>query len=157
MDMFNKSLCSDEVSNTLKKTIVLPILKKPNLDVDDLANYRQVFNLPFISMLLEKVVAKRLSVYLDDNKLLPHHQSEYRRFNGTFTCSVGPDISIGVGKVSACDTFGYERCIRYWDLEILLRHLDATPHSERRNHVDCISRTVQKNPCQRLHFTICTA
>ena len=55
----------------LKKSIVMPILKKPNLDAHDLTNYRPVSNLPFISKLLEKVVAKRLSAYLDDNKLLP--------------------------------------------------------------------------------------
>ena len=81
MNMVNKSFCSGEVLMALKKSIVTPILKKPNLDADDLANYRPVSNLPFISKLLEKIVAKRLSALLDYNKLLPHHQSAYRRFH----------------------------------------------------------------------------
>ena len=55
----------------LKKSIVTPILKKPNLDADDLENYRPISNLPFIGKLLEKVVTKRLSAYLDGDKLLP--------------------------------------------------------------------------------------
>ena len=115
MDMLNKSLCSREVSMALKKSVVTPILKKPKLDADDLANYRLVSSLPFISKLWEKVVAKRLSAYLDDNKLLPRRQSANRRFNstetGTVMCSVGPDVSNEVGKVSTFNTFGYERCI----------------------------------------------
>ena len=66
MDMLNKSLCSGEllmalkksiVKPALKKSIVKPILKKPNLDADDLALYHPVSNLPFISKLLEKIVA----------------------------------------------------------------------------------------------------
>ena len=85
MDILNKSLWSGEVSNALKKSTVTPILKKPKLDTDDLANYHPVSNLPFISKLLEKVVVKRLSAYLDDNNLLPRHQSAYRRFHSKET------------------------------------------------------------------------
>ena len=85
MDMFNKSLCFGEVSMALKKSIVTPILTKPKFDADDLAHYRSVSNLPFICKLLKKIVAKRLSAYLDDNKLLSRHQSAYQRFHYTET------------------------------------------------------------------------
>ena len=62
MDMPKKSLCSGEVSMALKKSIVSRILKKLNLDVNDLANYRPVSNLPLISKLLQKVVCCQATV-----------------------------------------------------------------------------------------------
>ena len=57
--MVSKTLsCIDEVPTVLiLKTIITLILKTPNLDKADLANYRPMLNLPFISKILEKVVA----------------------------------------------------------------------------------------------------
>src|SRR4029434_9101145 len=37
--------------------------KKPNLDPDNLANYRPISNLPFLSKILEKIVAKQLTSF----------------------------------------------------------------------------------------------
>ena len=76
--LINKSLSTGEVPTTLKTALITPLLKKPNLGSEDLANYRPVSNLPFISKLLENVVAKRLTGILDANQLLPSHQSAYR-------------------------------------------------------------------------------
>ena len=60
-----------------------PFLKKPNLDRNLLKNYRQVFNLSFISKLIEKVVAKQLNNYIDSEGLSNVNQSAYRRLHST--------------------------------------------------------------------------
>ena len=62
---------------SLKKAIVTPKQKKPNLDKDGLANVRPMLNLPFISKLLENVITIRLAKYLYGNKQLPKHQLAY--------------------------------------------------------------------------------
>lgn len=40
--------------------VVTPLLKKTNLDTDILCNYRPISNLPFLSKILERVVARQL-------------------------------------------------------------------------------------------------
>ena len=57
--------------------IVYPGLKKPSLDPDDLANYRPISNLSFVSKLLERAVHAQMLIYLNDNELLPSGQSAY--------------------------------------------------------------------------------
>ncbi len=58
------------VPDCLKHASVPPPLKKPNLNVSDLGNFRPICNLPFISNILEKVVLTQLQVHL--NKLECH-------------------------------------------------------------------------------------
>ena len=67
----------------MKMATVVPLLKKDNLDVTELKNYRPVSNLSFISKLLERVVFKQLMEYLERHDMLPERQSAYR---------VGPQI-----------------------------------------------------------------
>ena len=125
MDMFNKSLSSTgEVPVALKT-----IFKKPNLSAKDLANYRPVSNVPFISKLLEKVIAKRLSAYLV-NKLLPCHQSACRRFHSTDTAllRVRSDLTSAVesGMLAFFTLLDMSAAFDTVDHETLLRRLDAT-------------------------------
>ena len=47
-----------------KQAIVFPKLKKDNLDVTQLKNYRPISNLSFLSKLLESAVQKRLQSFL---------------------------------------------------------------------------------------------
>lgn len=61
-----------------KHALVTPILKKPSLDPCVLSHYRPISNLPFLSKVLERVVAKQLTGYLHSNKLYPTFQSAYR-------------------------------------------------------------------------------
>ena len=53
--IINHSLKSSVVPSAFKSAHVLPLLKKPTLDPNDLQNYRPVSNLPYISKLLERV------------------------------------------------------------------------------------------------------
>ena len=74
----NTSLTTSNIHADFKHTIVKPLLKKPTLDKDILQNYRSVSNLPFVSKLVEKVVAKQISTHVDENTLCDPFQSAYR-------------------------------------------------------------------------------
>ena len=52
------SIAQSDIPELLKESVVCPLLKKPSLDVDVLSNYRPVSNLPQLSKVLEKVIAK---------------------------------------------------------------------------------------------------
>ena len=51
--VFNDSLQKGHLSHEQKRAIIYPGLKKPSLNPDDLANYRPISNLSFVSKLLE--------------------------------------------------------------------------------------------------------
>ena len=57
------------VPKDFKQAVVRPLLKRNNLNTDDLKNYRPVSNLSFVSKQLERVVATRLSEHLSENNL----------------------------------------------------------------------------------------
>ena len=48
----------------MKQVLVTPLQKKSDLDPDVLANYRPVSNLSFLSKVLERAVAARLTEYM---------------------------------------------------------------------------------------------
>ena len=81
----NVSLQSGCFPDQLKIAVVQPLLKKHNLDSDDLSNYRPVSNLSFLSKVIEKCVHLQITEYLDKNKLFPELQSGYRRFHSCET------------------------------------------------------------------------
>ena len=72
--LINQSFQSGIVPVPLKKALVTPILKKHGLDVNILANYRPVSNLPFTAKVMEKIAVQRLSEHLTSNGL----QSAYK-------------------------------------------------------------------------------
>ena len=55
------------------------------MNTADMANFRPVSNLSFLSKVTERVVAQRLKEYLTQNNLLPRCQSAYRRHHSTET------------------------------------------------------------------------
>ena len=76
--IINQSLQNGNFPSEWKRALVTPLLKKPSLDPTELRNFRPVSNLPFISKVVERVVAKQLSTYLDKHQLYPTFQSAYR-------------------------------------------------------------------------------
>ena len=62
----------------LKRALVKPLLKKQGLDSEILKNFRPVSNLSFISKIIEKVVAGRLSEHMGKNNLHEIMQSAYK-------------------------------------------------------------------------------
>ena len=81
----NLCLQSGKFPSKCKHAIVVPLLKKPDLDKDVIANYRPVANLSFISKIIERVVVRGLIEHLNKNNLLPQFQSGYRHRHSTET------------------------------------------------------------------------
>ena len=81
----NASLSQGRLPDSQKHAIVLPLLKKSGLDTADMANFRPVSNLSFLSKVIERVVARQVNSYLMENGLLPRCQSAYRRHHSTET------------------------------------------------------------------------
>ncbi|MEJ4602578.1 hypothetical protein SJ921_14770 [Enterococcus faecium] len=46
---------------SFKTAVIKPLLKKTSLDAEDIANYRPISNLTFISKILEKIVLNQLN------------------------------------------------------------------------------------------------
>uniref|UniRef100_A0A8C7YD26 Reverse transcriptase domain-containing protein n=1 Tax=Oryzias sinensis TaxID=183150 RepID=A0A8C7YD26_9TELE len=68
-----------------KMAAVKPILKKPGSDPNLFNNLRPISNLPFISKILEKIVASQLYDHLKHNNLLEPFQSGFRPSHSTET------------------------------------------------------------------------
>ncbi|XP_049434761.1 uncharacterized protein LOC125890251 [Epinephelus fuscoguttatus] len=86
--MINLSLQAGHVPSALKTAVIRPLLKKHTLDPDVLANYRLISNLPFVSKVLEKVVAAQLHNHLKINCLYETFQSGFQHGHSTETALV---------------------------------------------------------------------
>ena len=98
--IINLSLESGTFPLSFKEAHVTPLLKKSNLPVNKLKNYRPVSNLSFISKIIEKNVSNRLQGHINSNKLNNPIQSAYRKFHSTETAllRVHNDISVSLDK-----------------------------------------------------------
>lgn len=72
----------------LKAATVTPLLKKPELDPENMKNYRPVSNLPYISKLIEKAIVTQLDSHMSENSLHEIHQSAYHKYHSTETALV---------------------------------------------------------------------
>jgi hypothetical protein len=73
----NTFLSTGEFPAEWKQALVTPPIKKPSLNQTALSSYRPVSNLPFISKVVTRVVAKQLTAYIEVNNLYPKFQSAY--------------------------------------------------------------------------------
>ena len=79
------SLSEGSFPTHFKSALVSPLLKKPTLNRDGMKNYRPVFNLSFLSKILEKVVVSRLNSHINSSHTSNDYQSAYRKFHSTET------------------------------------------------------------------------
>jgi hypothetical protein len=102
--IINLSLSTGVVPTSYKVARVIPTLKKTTLDQNQLSNYRPVSNLPFISKVLEKVVAARLTSHLIANNLIESNQSAYKPHHSTETAllRMQDDILNSIGNRCPC-------------------------------------------------------
>ena len=84
-ELVNTSLSTGVFPNNLKRALVTPRLKKPGLDISVLGNYRPVSNIPFLSKVIERVVAQQLNIHLTRNGLHDDLQSAYKTGTSTET------------------------------------------------------------------------
>ena len=77
----NLSLSSGVFPKHFKSALIKPLLKKFNLDPNNLKNYRLISNLSFLSKLIERVIAARLSSHSLLHNLMSKLQSAYRKFH----------------------------------------------------------------------------
>ena len=83
--IINLSLSTGHFPDHLKEACVLPLLKKPSLHPESLANYRPISNLRFISKLIERAAMSQLQTHLCENNLHSKMQSAYRPYHSTET------------------------------------------------------------------------
>jgi hypothetical protein len=76
--LVNASMNSGQVPDILKKAVVEPRLKKSTNDPNDPKIYRPISNLPFLSKVLERVVAARVTDHMTRNILHEPLQSAYK-------------------------------------------------------------------------------
>ena len=86
--MVNLSLETGSLPPSLKEAVLSPLLKKPSLDHETLANFRPISNLKMVSKIIEKVVAVRLNRYLEENNLNEPLQSAYKQYHSCETALV---------------------------------------------------------------------
>ena len=79
--IFNLSFLSGIIPDNLKVALVTPIFKSN--DETKFENYRPISVLTCFSKLLEKLMAKRLTMFIDKHKILSKHQYGFRQNRST--------------------------------------------------------------------------
>jgi Reverse transcriptase (RNA-dependent DNA polymerase) len=127
--LINISILQTTLPASHKRAIVRPRLKKPSLDPSDPASYRPVSNLSFISKLIERVIHRQLSTFVETNQLLPSTQSGFRRFHSTETAvvKVYNDIvtALDAGLITVLFLLDFSAAFDCVDPAILLQVLEA--------------------------------
>ena len=86
--IYNDSLASGTFPSHFKDSLVIPLLKKPSLDCNNLKNYRPMSNLSFISKVLERIVYSQFLNPITANKLIDKFQSAYKPEHSTETALI---------------------------------------------------------------------
>ena len=79
----NLCITTGQFPNTLKSAVLKPLLKKPNRDPHILKNYRPVYNLPFLSKVIEKVISKQLTAHMLKHDIFEEFPSAYKANHST--------------------------------------------------------------------------
>ena len=81
----NLSINSTSMPRSMKNAVLSPLLKKAFLHFEFFSNFRPVSNLKFLSKVIEKVAAMRLTDYFCDNDLNESLQSAYKKHHSCET------------------------------------------------------------------------
>ena len=82
-DLLNESLNNQEIPDEWLDSHLAPV-PKPDKDKTSIKGYRIVTMQNTVGKLLEKIVARRLAIQLEDNDLLPATLGSYRRGKDTW-------------------------------------------------------------------------
>lgn len=84
--IINTSIVTGKFPTIWKQAAVIPIFK--NGDKNDVKNYRPISLLPILSKILEKIVAKQLSTFLETNRHFSNTQYGFRQKFSTETALI---------------------------------------------------------------------
>ena len=87
-ELINKSF-SEGTMDSVKSSVIDPLLKKAGLDIDTKKNFRPVNNLMFFSKLIERVVKIRLDTHMDEYALHESTEFGYKVHHNTETMMIG--------------------------------------------------------------------
>ena len=127
--MVNQSLKEGHVPLALKTATVRPKLKKSDLDINELKNYRPISNIPLTAKVLEKIVSRQLNEHIRLNGLHDLYQSAYRQHHSTETAllKVKSDIHEALDQ-------GFMTILLMTDLSAAFDTIDHDIISRRFNH-----------------------
>ena len=96
----NASLTSGVFPDSLKHALIVPLIKKPNLDPNTMSNFRPISNLAYLGKVIERIAVQQLQSYLTEHQLHPPMQSAYRPFHSVETAliKVNNDILAALDK-----------------------------------------------------------
>ena len=128
--LINLSLTEGIFPTSFKSALVKPLLKKYSLPRDDLASYRPISNLNFVSKILERVIHNRLNDHLQSFPSICPFQSAYRKFHSTETAllRIQNDLLLAMNqqKLSALVLLDLSAAFDTIDHNILLARLTST-------------------------------
>ena len=127
-NIINTSLKEGSFPESLKRALVRPLLKKPNLDLLE-TNYRPVSNLSYVSKLVEHVVAVQLINHIEGHNLMEVHLSAYRAYHSMETAllKVKTDVirALEDQEVACLILLDLSAAFNTIDHNILLRRLET--------------------------------
>ena len=128
LKIINMSLQTGIFPDAFKTAVVKPLLKKANLDANELKNYRPISNLPFISKILEKIVSVQINSFLKENNIMEELQSGFRTNHSTETAltKIVSDLRLNsdANKVSILVLLDLSAAFDTIDHDILINRLE---------------------------------
>lgn len=85
----NTSLEQGVVTEYMKEALLRPLLKKLSLDHEVFSNFRQIFNVPFLSKTCERMVHSKVQDHVSINNLEEPFQSAYKTGHSTESALLG--------------------------------------------------------------------
>ncbi|GFU48174.1 putative RNA-directed DNA polymerase from transposon BS [Trichonephila clavipes] len=82
LDIFNQSWKSGRLPHEWKRTPIIPI-RKPGKVLSSPESYRPVALTSILCKIMERMMLRRLTYFLDSNNLLPREQYGFRRGHST--------------------------------------------------------------------------
>src|SRR6218665_3681812 len=126
----NTALGDGALPASQKQALVFPSLKRNGLDADDMANYRPISNLSFLSKIAEKYASMQLIMYLEESSLLPAQQTGFRKYHSmeSLLTRILADMFLAVdkGHVTLLALFDVSAAFDTVDHGILLERLKTS-------------------------------